>query len=60
MPNSLRNAALDHRPDQCRLYRLLKFRYLDPTNNKIRLLPMKAVKIPKSRHRVSKLMPNGV
>lgn len=40
-------------------YRLLKFKYLLPMNRKIRLLPMNAIKMPKSLHLVAKLMPKG-
>lgn len=34
-------------------YRRLKFIYLDPMNNKIKLLPMNAAKMPRSLHRFS-------
>lgn len=40
-------------------YRRLKFRYRLPINSNIRLLPMNAVNMPKSRHRCAKLIPNG-
>lgn len=43
----------------CIAYRLLKFRYLLPMNRKIKLLPMNAIKMPKSLHLVAKLMPKG-
>ena len=41
------------------IYLLLKFKYLLPTNSKIKLLPMKAARIPRSRHRLPYSIPNG-
>ena len=39
--------------------RRLKLKYLLPKDNKTRLLPMNAAKMPRSFHLLSKLQPNG-
>lgn len=58
-PKRLAKVTTTLRTTSLSLYRLLKFKYLDPINSKIKLLPMKAVKIPRSRHRFAKSIPKG-